>query len=207
MELMRHVAKISNTDQRCVVAFMQIPNRPDHALVIPTDNMPPRFEQAVMDVLVSQEGQNEESLAIALSRRLMADTGRDIFATLHEAKMLLAVPVTSILMMPRPNQPVRLVDILEQLGRLPSGSSQAAASQADKFNPHLNNQMAGDAEQRRNVARNLLIQAELLESDAREKREMAYRNDPSLRRPISNPNEVTELKQPIDKAPLNTEPV
>ena len=51
MNMMRHVAKIANTDQRCVVAFLQIPGREDHALVIPTDSLPPRTEQAVMDLL------------------------------------------------------------------------------------------------------------------------------------------------------------
>jgi hypothetical protein len=180
--MLRHVAKIAHTDQRIVVAFMQIPQRLDHALVIPTDNLPPRYEQAVMDVLHSPEGQNEECLAVALSRRLMPDSGKDIFSTLHDMKLLQPEPVTSILMMPLPNQPVKLTDILTQLGRMPNANGRAVSeAEMTKFNPHLNNQVAGDAEQRRGVARGLLIQADILEAEGRDKRELAYRNDPSLR--------------------------
>ena len=187
MDMMRHVAKVANTDQRCVVAFMQIPNRLDHALIVPTDTLPPRFEQAVMDVLKSPEGQNEEVFAVALSRRLMPDTGKDILTTLHEGGMLQAVETSRILMMPRPNQPVKLTDILTTLGRLPR--SDDPASQMDKFNPHTNNLNAGNAEQKRSIAQNLILEAQMLETDARKKRELAYSYDASLR-PREMPREA-----------------
>src|ERR1700750_8161 len=119
MNMMRHVAKIANTDQRCVVAFMQIPNREDHALVIPTDNLPPRFEQAVMDVLKSPEGQQETDFGVVLSRHLLPDTGQNILETLHNQGRLVPVSVHQVLMMPTPNNPVKLSAILETLGRLP----------------------------------------------------------------------------------------
>jgi hypothetical protein len=178
MEMMRHVAKVANTDQRCVVAFMQIPNRPDHALICATDTLPPRFEQAVMEVLKSPEGQNEEIFAVALSRRLMPDTGKDILTTLHESGLLQAVETSRILMMPRPNQPVKLTDILQQLGRLPGDPS---PEELDKFNPHTNNLRAGDSEQRRAIAQNLLLEAQLLEAEAKKKREKAYSYDATLK--------------------------
>jgi hypothetical protein len=182
MDMMRHVGKIANTDQRCVIAFMQIPNREDHALVIPTDTLPPRYEQAVMDVLKSAEGQNEECFALALSRRLMPDTGKDIFATLHEGAMLLAVPCHRVLMLPRPNQPIKLIDILTQLGRhVRTADDMMRQEQTDKFNPHAQNMRAEDVEHRRNIAQNLLLEARLLEADAHKKREAAYGYDATLR--------------------------
>lgn len=182
MDMMRHVGKIANTDQRCVIAFMQIPNREDHALVIPTDTLPPRFEQAVMDVLKSPEGQNEECFALALSRRLMPDTGKDIFATLHDGAMLLAVPCHRILMLPLPNQPIKLTDILTQLGRHVRGSDDSMRQeQSDKFNPHTNNQRIHEAEGKRGIGANLLLEARMLEHEAKKKRDLAYTHDPSLR--------------------------
>jgi hypothetical protein len=193
---MRHVGKIANTDQRCVIAFMQIPNRVDHALVIPTDSLPPRYEQAVMDVLKSAEGQNEECFAVALSRRLMPDTGKDIFATLHDSSLLLAVPCARILMMPMPNQPVKLTDILVSLGRLRADDVYA---QTEKFNPHINNIRAGDNEQKRGLANALLMEAKMLETEAHKKREMAFTHVPSLR-----PVTPTKLgNQPTDTIALN----
>jgi len=183
--MMRHVAKIANTDQRCVVVFMQIPGREDHALVVATDSLPPRFEQAVMDVLQSPQGQQEENLAISLSRHLLPDTGQNILEALHTQQRLTAVPVQQVLMMPTPNNPVKLSSILESLGRLPNQQTQGLMQEyaVEKFNPHLNNQVADSNENSRAIARNLIVEAEMLEMEARKKRDRAYGLDTSLRSP------------------------
>jgi len=185
MQMMRHVAKIARTDQRCVVVFMQIPGREDHALVVPTDSLPPRFEQAVMDVLQSPQGQQEENFGVVLSRHLLPDTGQNILEALHTQNRLLPVPVQQVLMMPTPNQPVKLSSILESLGRLPDQQTKGLMEEyaTEKFNPHLNNQMAESNENTRSIARNLIVEAEMLELEARKKRDRAYGIDESLRPP------------------------
>jgi len=204
MNMMRHVAKIANTDQRCVVAYMQIPGREDHALVIPTDNLPPRFEQAVMDVLKSPQGQQEETFAVALSRQLLPDTGQNIFEALHVQGRLLPVPVAQVLMMPSPNAPQRLSTILETLGRLPNQQAQGLMEEyaVNKYNPHINNQVASNNENTRAIARNLIVEAEMLELDARRKRDRAYSIDPDLR---PNPVIATMSAMPTTKAKLHDE--
>ena len=210
MEMLRHVAKVANTDQRCVVVFMQIPGREDHALVVPIDNLPPRMEQAVMDVLQSPDGQNEETFANALSRNLMPDTGKDILQTLHSNNRLVPVPISQVLMMPRPNQPVKLSTILEQLGRLPDQQSRGLMEDyaVNKFNPHQHNQQAESSEQSRNIARNLLVEAEMLESDARRKREQAYGYDASLRpHPLYSADKLENFAPPNVAAEPITESV
>lgn len=183
MNLTRHVAKLVNTDQRVVVAFLQIPGREDHALVIPIDALPPRFEQAVMDILKSPEGQQEEDFAVALSRHLLPDTGQNIFETLHHQGRLMPVPVDKVLMMPSPNNPMRLSQLLEHMGRLPDAQARNLLKdyQTEKFNPHLSNQMADSSERQRSVARGLIVEAEMLEGEAAKKRSQAYQIDPSLR--------------------------
>lgn len=202
MNMMRHVAKIANTDQRCVVAFMQIPNREDHALVVPTDNLPPRIEQAVMDVLKSPQGQQEENFGVALSRHLLPDTGQNILEALHSGSRLVPVPVHQVLMMPTPNQPVKLSSILESLGRLPDQQTQGLMQEyaVEKFNPHINNQVASSNENQRLIARNLIVEAELLELDAKRKREQAYGIDPSLRPPVMALPPVT-TEDDVDELP------
>lgn len=197
MDIIRHVGKVVNTDQRCVVAFMQIPNREDHALVIPTDNLPPRYEQAVMDLLTTNEGQTEETFANVLSRHLMPDTRETILESLHNTGKLVAVPVNNIVMLPRPNQPVKLNFILEQLGRL---TQQQVPNQfaAEKFNPHTANQRADQSENARAIARNLLVEAEMLETEAKKKRDLAYAQDASLR-PL-NGAQPAALSQPLNVA-------
>lgn len=186
MEIMRHVAKMANTDQRCVVAYMQIPNREDHALVIPVDGLHPRIEQAIMQVLKTSEGQQEETFANVLHRHRMPDTGDTILGALHRSGKLVPVPVTNILMLPQPNNPVRLSEILTKLGRMPDQLHESYSKNPmdfgrDKFNPHTSNHQATTNENNRNIARGLILEAEMLEAEANKKREAAYLQDPALR--------------------------
>lgn len=189
MDIIRHIGKIANTDQKCVVAFMQIPDAEDFALVIPTDNLQPMLEQAVQDRVMSQEGQQAETLAVVLGRYKMPDTGQSIMEALHNQGKLVKVPVHNILMLPKPNQPVKLSFILENW---PGGSRLKGAHnhqqqhvnnawENDKFNPHQHNQHANTTENSRMAASNLIIEAEMLEADAMRKRNEAYKRDPSLR--------------------------
>ena len=176
----RHIGKIKNTDQRCVVVFMQLPGREDHALVLPTDNMPARYEQAVMEILESQEGQAEETLADALNRRILPETGQTVLAALHLNKMLEAVPVDNVLMMPRPNMPFPLRQVLTGMGRPIPDTSHTTLAETQKFNPHEANRKTATVRESAGIANNLLAEAADLEAEARRKRERAYQYAPHL---------------------------
>lgn len=114
--LKRHVGQIKNTGQRCVVVFMQLPERPDHALVIPTDSLPDRVEHAVMQILESPEGQANPCLAHVMNARLMPEMGRSVLRYLHETGRLQAVPIDNMVMLPMPNMPFPLRKIIEDMG-------------------------------------------------------------------------------------------
>lgn len=180
----RHVAKIANTDQRCIVAMLQIPNREDHALVIPTDALPPRMSQAVQDLLESAEGQGEEMFANVLARRMFRDEpNTTVLQSLHNHKYLMAVPVEQVIMFPAPNMPFALIDILRNMGKydahkLPTADELAAKN---KFNHHAHNMASMSEEQRLSMARGILLDAELLEQDVMAKKEKAYQMAPELR--------------------------
>lgn len=197
----RHIAKILNTDQRCVVVLMQIPGREDHALVTYIDSLPPRYEQTIMSLLESSEGQAEEQFHTILDRRIMPDTGKTVLRSLHEGQMLTPVPISNIAMMPRPNMPFPLVDVLRQMNRdVPNQPNTTQLDEVNKFNQHIINQQADGVEQKTGVATNLLIEAQMLESDARRKREQAYTLNPALRpKPLDIQNGLSEkLDQVID---------
>lgn len=189
----RHVAKMANTDQRLVVVFMQIPGKEDHALVIPTDNLPSRYEQAVMEILESAEGQNDETLANVLNRRLMPDTGKPVLQTLHDGGMLLPVPVANIMMLPMPNMPFPLSTVLESMGRTvpkPAGAQPDAA--VEKWNQIQVNQKVEGVENRRAIAQNLLIEADMLETEAQRKRERAFSVAPEIAKPAASAPSLAE---------------
>lgn len=176
----RHIGKLANTDQRCVVVYMQIPGREDHALIASTDSMPPRFEQAVMEILESQEGQTDPVLANVLARRIMPESNMSVLQAMHEMGILVPVHIDRVVMLPQPNMPFPLRHIIEGMGNTLPKISESVEPQAQKYNPHTANAQAISDENRMAIARNLIIEAEMLESDARRKREQAYAYAPSL---------------------------
>jgi hypothetical protein len=221
----RHIARMANTDQKVVVVFMQIPDRADHALVVAVDNLPPRWEQHVMQIVESPEGQSDPDLGNVLNRRLMPDSTETVLFALHQAGLLLPVSIDRVIMFPEPNRPYALRQILQAMNRVvpdeydavdrlnESTSAKHVANQvgqqrtpvdpyatvADtKFNPHTANQDATVSEGNAGIANGLLIEAEMLESEARAKREKAYTYAPHLRPQVKK---SLRAAAPIEAAP------
>jgi hypothetical protein len=222
----RHLARMANTDQRVIVVMMQIPGRLDYALVVPTDNLPPRWEQALMQVVQSPEGQGDPDLANVLQRRMMPDSTETILQAFHAGGVLNAVPIGNVIMFPEPNRPFALRQILQAMGRILPDEYEAAEALAEaaaappppvkapvqkpigydpyasntpspeaeaKFNPHTQNRAAVAADTNRGLANNLLVEADMLESEARNKRERAYGYAPSLRPAPVAPRRATAV--------------
>ena len=71
-------------------------------------------------------------------------------------------------------------------------------AQTDRFNQHIQNQNAGVNERNLGIANNLLIEAQMLESEAKRKREQAYTHAPSLRpAPPAPPRPTAPRRQPV----------
>lgn len=191
-QMLRHVGRLATTDSKCVVVMMQIPGRPDHALVVESDALPDRMHQAVMDAVESPEGQADENLSQVLGRKLLPDGGgTDIMNALHAANRLRPVPVNEVMMIPAPGRAFKLTEILESLGRLnadpisaeeiPAEYLNSDPNNAAKFNPHAHNQNVNETENTIATAKGILLQAQLLQSDATVMFEKAYGLAPSLR--------------------------
>lgn len=205
----RHVGKIINTDQRIVVVYMQIPGRESHALVVSTDNLPLSFETTMMGVLESSEGQADPVLANTLARRMMPDSTTPVLTALHNSGLLQPIPVDQIVMLPMPNMPFPLRTIIEQMGgRVPAvtgaphqppvtavqeAPAPAPQPEPDRFNPYGQTQAIETAGQNKGIASNLLVEASLLEREAANKREQAYRYDPGLRPAAEVAQQVTTV--------------
>jgi hypothetical protein len=195
MSIKKHVGKIISTDQRCVVVFMQLPDDKEKALIINTEALPPRYEQMLMDVVESPEGQQEKDLANVMNRRMDPHSGRTVLAEFHARGLLRPESVDNIVMLPRPNTPFPLRSILEQMGSL-SAQAQATSDQQSevKYNPVTANQNASKTETQLAMARNLLMEAEMLQVEANKKRDQAFKIAPQLRpQPTMVSNQSVEI--------------
>lgn len=173
----RHVGRHKDTNEQLAVVWMLLPDSTTHALVARVDSVRDPLRRELMQAIASPEAQQSEALSDAIGRRQYADTRKSILQVLHEHGYLKATPIDEVVMTPDGNHRVPLRAVLEALGRV---SPANAPADANKFNPHTYNSVAEGQNEQTGAAKNLLIEAEMLESDARAKRAHAYRLAPSL---------------------------
>ena len=135
-----------------------------------------------------------------LSRRIMPDTGLDVLNTFHRHGLLRSEPVDNIIMLPRPNMPFPLRQILEGMGKVIKPAEEYDASMI-KYNPYETNQGAMKAEQALGIAKNILVEAADLEAIASGKREQAYKLAPELRPASGAPRRAAEKPAVVVPAP------
>jgi hypothetical protein len=206
--LMKHVGKFG--EKPCLVVFRELPGETDYCLIVQTDNLDSRQHDDLMNVIQSSEAQTANNVSEVLHRRQFTD-GSNMLSTLHYAKKLQKVPVSHVSLTPIPGQSIPLADVNVEIRKLEGGyvapktqqdPNQTRVTSEDverpldptkavETDPTLANsnseteQVAGN-----DVARNLLVQAQLMEEDgnrliteALAKKEEAYKLDPSLRGP------------------------
>ena len=179
MQSLQHIGVVNenNLDKKCLVVYLQIPNKETHSLVVYTDSLPDSWHQPIMNLLEGPEAQTAKSLSEVFHRRILPVTNKNILESLHVAGLLVSVPVEFVYLMPRPNVKMPLTDILKAMGTL-SDSTKVSDQNANFYRDQT---IIGNDEQRVSSANSLLVQASLLEEDARSHRERAYKIAPELR--------------------------
>lgn len=197
MAFLKHVGRHSGTGQRLSVVFLQLPDEKENALVVYSDSLPDRYHDAFMEAVESPEGQASQNLYEVLTRKVFWH-GTPMLETLHKEGLLRKVPTSAIIMMPNSNTNVPLNDILAQMDNtevvdtpVNDTTQTPEASQVDT------NVEESKQDENRQIAQNLMIQAQLLEQDAVAKREEAYKYDPSLK-PTETKSKVRVTKAKTD---------
>ncbi len=193
----RHLAKDAN-NQQLLVVFMQIEGQPEKSLVIRTEELPLPLRRAVISILESPEGQSISVFADILGRRVYADSGKTFLQVLHEGKFLHSKSIDEVLMTPVGNMTIPLRNVLTQMGKI-INHEQVQQSETSGFNPFQNNMNIVENEETIGIARNLLIEAEMLEGDAHTKRQKAYSMAPSLKPNISIDNIQDAVKAGVEE--------
>lgn len=198
--MLKHVGEIANTGKRCAIVFLQLPEDPGFALIVETETLPERYHQPLMGIIESIEGQNSQSLADILTRRLMPDTGRPMLQTLHEGGFLQRVSVDNVNLLPRPNQKHPLRAVLEAMGQVvPAPTKPAIPSPVTNF--YQDQQANQSADERASVAAGLLQQAGLLLNDAKRLQEQAYQLSPQLRPATEAPTAPVTTLDAVPETP------
>ena len=233
-QLTKHVGKYG--EKPCLVVFRELPGEADHCLIVQTDTLDSRQHDDLMNVVVSAEAQESNDISQVLHRRQFTD-GSNMLTGLHYSKKLQKVPVSHVSLTPIPNQSVPLAEVNREIKKLEGGYTPPKTDPASQkrvttesyqqpdslvrpieTDPVLANRNP-DADITRDVpaptndvARNLLIQAELLEEDAQAlirdaeaKKAEAYRLNPELepRRGPGRPPKKTAVDLTEEAGELN----
>ena len=146
--------------------YRTLPDDKESALVVSTDNLPNLYHDAFIAMIDSPEGQQSNELYEIANRRSFPD-GKIILTALHEAGMLVKVPTSNVIVMPNAGNSIPLDELNKQISVQTEDTKQ------------LNDFYKSTMDQQE--AKNLLLQAEGLEQQAKTVRENAYNLDPDLR--------------------------
>jgi hypothetical protein len=200
----KHVGRNKN-GTRLAVVFREIPGAEDQCLCVETDSLSEMYHDQLLREIDSRDAQQTVNLFEILERRHFGD-GQQMLNALHNKGLLRKYPVTEITMVPMPNRDVSLEIVNKQIaGTLdPSeytAEGEAVAEVVEKVDPNAGgvsvDTEAGlikptlvepvkigtpDADPAKVAAESKLLQARLMEEDAKKMREEAYSLDPALKK-------------------------
>jgi len=182
-EIMKHVG--SYGEKPCVVVFREVPNEPENCLIVESASLEDSKHDDLMNMVASLEAQESNNVSEVLSRRQFSD-GTNMLNDLHFSKKLIKVPVDMVFLTPTPSQKISLQEVNAEINKLETGSNPPLNVDVDPETLQTPNpvEVTGDA----SAAEGLLVQAEMIEQDAKQlmedaenKKAEAYKLDPSLK--------------------------
>lgn len=185
--MVKHVGVYN--DKRCVI-IIQLPETPHLVHVLDTDNLPELYHQNLMEIVNSPEAQNAKWLGEVLARRMLHD-GTNALRTFYDRGYIQEAPVEKVILSPRPNLAIPFaVAYPSEISVQDEKYSEVVAAEQAKLDKQLaenltstdevllHNQHADNLTGDKNNANyqiglNLLAEAQLLEAEARIKRQKA----------------------------------
>lgn len=110
MAELKHIGRIKATGKKCVVAYRTLPGDAYSCLIVPTENLPDSYHDAVINLVESNAGQSSYEFAEAMARSIFPD-GSTILAALHTQGRLIKVGTDQIEMTPTPGVAIQLSEL------------------------------------------------------------------------------------------------
>jgi len=95
----KHVGRVLATKKKVLVAYRTLPGEAHSCLVVPTENMPDIFHDAIINLVESGSGQDSYEFADALDRNQFPD-GSNMLRWLHGNQRLIKARTNEIEMTP-----------------------------------------------------------------------------------------------------------
>ena len=99
MAELKHVGRIRATNKKVLVAYRTLPGEAYSCLVVPTENLPDIYHDAIINLVESATGQEAYEFAEALDRTQFPDGSR-MLPWLHANNRLIKAPTDAVEMTP-----------------------------------------------------------------------------------------------------------
>lgn len=196
-DITRHIGSMASSGSRVIVVFREIPDNINRCLVVFGDAMPESMRDAVSDV-VNHAGQNTKDLYEAFHREQMPN-GENMLSALHKYGLLVSQLTSDVLMHPTRNYSIKLDELNEQLRLQEDPTTTVNESDLQKkFNPYQEKVEHLDEKDSQNIAANLMLAADDLESEATRKREQAFGMRPEMREKFESTLKATVVAPVVD---------
>ena len=110
MAELKHVGRVIATNKKCLVAYRTLPGDAYSCLIVPTENLPDIYHDAIINLVESGAGQDSYEFAEALARTSFPDGGQ-MLRSLHNSGRLVKAPTSAIEMIPAPNVAILLSEL------------------------------------------------------------------------------------------------
>jgi len=110
MNELKHVGRVKSTGKKCLVAYRTLPGEAHSCLIVPTENLPDSYHDALINLVQSTGGQDAYELAEAMARTNFPD-GSIMLAALHTQGRLVKLETSNVEMQPTPAVSILLSEL------------------------------------------------------------------------------------------------
>jgi hypothetical protein len=106
----KHVGRIKTNQRKVIVAYRTVPGEPENCIVVTTENLMAEEHDALMKLIESDAGQNEDVFANAMARARLPD-GRIMLAGFHVTGKMQKVATDLVEMTPDRSTVINLTEL------------------------------------------------------------------------------------------------
>jgi len=110
MAELKHVGRVIATGKKCIVAYRTLPGDAYNCLIVPTENLPDSYHDAIINLVESNAGQTAYEFAEAMARTNFPD-GSVMLPALHAQQRLVKVSTDQVEMLPTTSHSIKLSEL------------------------------------------------------------------------------------------------
>jgi hypothetical protein len=110
MAELKHVGRVATTKKKCIIVYRTLPGDAHNCLIVPTENLPDAYHDAIINLVESNAGQDAYEFAEVMARSTFPD-GSTMLSALHAQGRLIKVGTSDIEMTPTNSNTIILSEL------------------------------------------------------------------------------------------------